>query len=49
MAEHLLEGLLQIEKDGKRKKLYLEKEITETFGRKNSNDLQGPNIIMSSW
>ena len=30
-------------------KPYLEIEIPETFCRYHLNDLQGPNIIMSSW
>ena len=49
MADHSLESLLQIKKDGLINKPYLEIEIAETLSRKHSNDLQGPNIIMSSW
>ena len=49
MADHSLESLLQINKDGIRNKPYLEREIAETLCRKHSIDLQGNNIIMSSW
>ena len=49
MADHSLESLLQINKDGIRSKPYLEVEIAETLCRKHSNDLHGLNIIMSSW
>ena len=52
MADHSLESLLQINKDGIRNKPELEIEIAETLCKKHSNDLQGPNIIytyMSSW
>ena len=48
MADHSLESLLQIKKDGLINKPYLEIEIAETLRRKHSNDFQGPNIIMSS-
>ena len=48
MADHSLESLLQINKDGIRNKPYLEIEIAETIGRKHPNGLQGPNIIISS-
>ena len=43
------ESLLQINKDGIRNNAYLEREIAETLCRKHSIDLQGNNIIMSSW
>ena len=49
MADHSLESLLQINKDGIRNKLEIEIEIAETLCRKHSIDLQGPNIIKSSW
>ena len=44
-----MESLLQINKDGISNKSYVEREIADTLHRKNSNDLQGPYIIMSSW
>ena len=49
MADHSLESLLQINKDGIRNKPYLEREIAETLCGKRLIDLQGINIIMSSW
>ena len=49
MADHSLESLLQIKKDGLINKPYLEIEIAETLSRKHSNVLQEPNIIMSFW
>ena len=52
MADPSLESLLQINKDGIRNDAYLEREIkliAETHCRKHSIDLQGTNIIMSSW
>ena len=45
MADHSLESLLQINKDGIRNKPELAIEIAETLCKKHSNDLQGPNII----
>ena len=49
MADPSLESLLQINNDGIRNDAYLEREIAETLCRKHSIDLQGTNIIMSSW
>ena len=49
MADPSLESLLQINKVGIRNKTYLQREIAETLCRKHSIDLQGTNIIMSTW
>ena len=48
MAGHSWESLL-INKDGKRNKPYLEREMGKRQCRKHSNDLQEPNFIMSYW
>ena len=48
MADHSLESLLQINKDGIRNKLEIEIEIAETFFKKHLNDLKGPNNIGSN-
>ena len=48
MADPTLESLFQINKDGIRNKLCLEREMVEKLSRKHSNDLQGPNTYKYS-
>ena len=45
MADPTLESLFQINKDGIRNKLCLEREMVEKLSRKHSNDLLGPNTF----
>ena len=48
MADPTLESLLQINKDARRNKLCLEREMGEKLSRQHSNNLQGPNTYKYS-